>query len=118
VLEEGEMAVDNDTSGWRELSIEGLESIDGSAVPFRLIANRFKSSSPDCEAFIHDPLGALLAAQEVGELNGFGLEPDWRVATLIVNHHRPLNPTHLYAMATIDADEKTVGVTMVKKIND
>lgn len=108
-------AVDNDTNGWIELDVSGLQSKDGTDIPFRLIANRFKSSSPESESFIHDPLRALIWAQETERsLEGFGLTADWKVTTQVVNHHRTLSATHLYALATVDSDEETVGVTLVK----
>lgn len=111
------MAVDNDTSGWKELDVTGLQSGDGSPVPIRLLVNRFKSSSPDAEEFIHDPLQALIDAEGRDEIKGFGFDKSWRVTTHIVNHHVPLRPTHLYANVTVATDEQTAGVTMVKKVN-
>ena len=108
--------VENDTHGWVELIVEDLDPGDGTGVPYRLIVNRFKSSSPDSEDFIHDPLGALIRAQGTeGLLPGLELTQDWTVTTLVLNHHQTLSATHLHAMAAVDEDEKTVGVTLVKK---
>jgi hypothetical protein len=108
--------VDNDTHGWVELDISALRPEDGTRIPFRLIANRVKSSSPDSERFIHDPLRALLEAQETDTaLQELQLTPDWRVTTLVVNHHQTLSATHLYMMAAVDPDEQTVGITLVKQ---
>ena len=41
---------------------------------FRLFANRFKSSSPDCEYFLHDPLRHMLL--KPGALKGLDWWPD------------------------------------------
>ena len=60
------MSVNNDTTDWFEIDVSGLAPTDGTKIPFRLIAARFKSSSPDSEAFIHDPLDVLVKAQEPG----------------------------------------------------
>ena len=90
------------------------ESRDGTEVPFKLFANRFKSSSPDCEAFIHDPLAVMSGTREFQEL---GVTPDWKVITLVLNHHQTLSATHLYVKAAVNGEEQTVGVTLVKKRN-
>lgn len=108
--------VDNDTNGWVELDISALRPRDGTEIPFRLIANRVKSSSPECERFIHDPLGALLEAQATDKaLQALQLTRDWRVTTIVVNHHHTLSGTHLYMMAAVNPDEQTVGITLVKR---
>ncbi len=107
---------ETDSSGWVELDISALEPHDETSIPFRLVAHRFKSSTPECEAFIHNPLGVLLeAARTNATLRSLELTPDWHVTTFVVNHHRTLSATHLYAMAAVDADEQTVGVTLVKR---
>ncbi len=105
-----------DPSGWVELNVSALEPDDGTSIPFTLMAHRFKSSTPECEAFIHSPLGVLLeAARTNATLRSLELTPDWHVTTFVVNHHRTLSATHLYAMAAVDPDEKTVGITLVKR---
>ena len=102
-----------DTNGWIEIDVSALDPGDGNPIPFRLVANRFKSSTDDCEAFIHDPLGVFLAAStELDALSA--VKPDWHVSTFVVNHHRTLSAMHLYALATVNAAESTVGVTLVK----
>jgi hypothetical protein len=108
--------VENNTHGWIELDISELDPLDDtSPVPFRLVANRFTSSSPDSEDFIHDPLTALQQAQQnEGILEGLDLT-GWKVTTHIINHHQTLSARHLYAMAAVDQDEQAVGVTLVKK---
>jgi hypothetical protein len=113
------MSVDNDTQGWQKLDVSVLQSGDGSEIPFRLVANRFKSSSPDSELFIHDPLTALLKAQDDGvlDLDGIRLTPEWTVVTLVTNHHQTLSATHLYATVTADSSEQQVTINLVKKPN-
>ena len=34
--------------------------------------------------------------------DGLELTRDWKVTTLVVNHHQTLSATHLYALAAID----------------
>lgn len=112
------MAVDNDTSGWKEIDVSALAPSDNSGVPFRLVVNRFKSSSPDCEDFIHDPLSAMIRAQGTENLlEGLELTEDWRVTTVVLNHHQTLSATHLNVVAAADEDEKHIGITLIKKRN-
>jgi len=109
--------VDNNTAGWIEFDLSPLDPGDDTGgVPFRLVANRFTSSSSDSEDFIHDPLGALIQAQgSESLLPGLELSREWTVTTHVVNHHQTLSAKHLYAMAAVDEDEQAVGVTLVKK---
>ena len=103
----------NDTNGWVEIDISALKPGDGTAIPFRLVANRFKSSSPHSEAFLHDPLAAMMAA--AGEVEAFrAIDQTWQVTTVVANHHQTLSVWHLYAMTAVDATEKTVAVTLIK----
>ena len=98
---------------WVPIDLSTLDPLDGTGVPFDLVVNRFKSSSQDCEDFIHDPLTVM---QSAPELERFGLnEGEWKVTTLVVNHHRTLSATHLHVLAAIDNEEKTVALTLVKK---
>lgn len=106
--------VENDTNGWVELDVTALKPEDMDQVPFRLVANRFKSSSPDSEAFIHDPLNALLQARAQVEAL-WPVEEDWRVTTFVINHHKTLSHVHVYAMGVVSPAEKTVGVTIYKQ---
>ena len=70
--------VENDTHGWIEIDVSPLDPGDDTGVPFRLVANRFKSSSSDSEDFIHDPLSVLIQAQRAEGLLE-GLEADHRL---------------------------------------
>jgi hypothetical protein len=107
------MSVDNDTAGWTEFNISGLNSTDGTQPPFRLVVNRMKSSSPDAEAFIHDPLRVFLEAR--GSVDAFkDINPDWKVTTLVTNHHRTLSFIHLWIVSTVNSSEQTVDSTIVK----
>ena len=103
----------NDTAGWIELPLDKLKPSDETEIPFQLFANRFKSSSPDSENFIHDPRAELIAA--AGEVDAFKqIDKDWTVSTFIVNHEDGLRFVHLYALAKVIPAKKKVGITMVK----
>ena len=105
---------ENDTAGWKELDLSGVQSSDGTEIPFRLVINRWKSSSPDSERMIHDPLTEFLEARDT--VDAFKpVDEDWHVTTLVVNHHQTLAVSHVYAMAAVATGEKVVGVTLVKK---
>src|SRR4051812_5796309 len=74
--------VDNDTSNWVEFDLTPIQSSDGADVPYRLLVSRLKSSSPDSEAFVHDPLGALMEA--ASEVDAFrDIDRTWGVATFV-----------------------------------
>ena len=104
---------ENQPAGWTELSLSALRP-EQEEVPFKVIANRFTSSTPESEAFIHDPLSALIEVQ--GQFGfDFEITTEWRVSTFVVNHHQTLSAKHLYAMASVSPDDQTVGVTLVKK---
>lgn len=95
----------NDSSRWIELDLSGLAP---PPIRFRLFAKRLKSSSPDAERFLHDPLRVLV--EEIDEVRD-----DWHITTFIVNHHRTLSRIHLYVMAVVAPDEGTVAVTIYKE---
>ncbi|MFI5260917.1 MAG: hypothetical protein ACHQZR_00015 [Candidatus Limnocylindrales bacterium] len=97
----------NDSSEWIQLELTDLKPTDGSPIPFRVLAKRLKSSSPDSERFIHDPLQVLV--EEIDEVGD-----DWHVTTFVVNHHRTLSRIYMYVMVTVAPVEKTVGVTIYK----
>jgi hypothetical protein len=109
---------EDETNGWVTLDLSQLdpdrEGDPPETVPFKVVANRFKSSSLDSEKFLHDPLSTLI---EVQGLFGFDFEitSEWTVSTFVVNHHQTLYAKHLYAMASVNPDDQTVGVTIVKK---
>ena len=97
----------NDTAGLYEIDLSPIQP-DGEEMPFHLFVNRFESSSPDSERFLHDPRKELGAT-----VDGFG--DDWKVSTFIVNHHRTLSVKHVYVMATASPSEQAVGLTIYKK---
>jgi hypothetical protein len=113
---------DNADIPWLELDISKVDPGDGTPIP-RVFITRFESSSPDCEDFIHDPLNALIRAQDNDKILDVDENPvydlkiatGWRVTTLVVNHQNTLSKTHLIASASIDDSESTVGLTLVKK---
>jgi hypothetical protein len=64
----------NDTSPWAEITSihDQLTTPDGPTLPYRLFATRVKSSSPDSEYLMHDPLRYML--DNPGALVNL---PDW-----------------------------------------
>jgi hypothetical protein len=121
--------VDNDTNGWIEIDVSGLApKRDSSEIPFRAIGNRFKSSSADCELFIHQPVAMLLREQDespdpkVRELLKSVLEdvtPATRTTTFIVNHEETLSNFHLYAVVySGHGSERTLAIVMWKLGDD
>lgn len=104
---------ENAGKAWVPIDVTTLDPYDGTGVPFSLVVNRFKSSSQDCEDFIHDPLAVMRQAPELASL---GLnDGDWRVTTFVLNHHQTLSATHLHVLAAVAPEEKTVGITLVKR---
>jgi hypothetical protein len=116
---EGVMPVDltdDEPSKWLPLALDDIDPRDGTGIPFKLVARRFKSSSVACDEFIHDPLSVLIAAQGAGEIfqEVAALTADWKVTTHIVNHHRTLRARHLYALVSANDSESTVGIQLMK----
>lgn len=94
-------------AGWEEMDASRLAPPDR-ALPFRLFSNRFKSSSPECERFIHDPLGAMIAAAVPG------VTSDSRVTTIVINHDKTLSRVHLIVLALVAAETGIVILTLFK----
>jgi hypothetical protein len=106
-------------AGWDKVDLDWLIPPGEEALPFTLIANRFTSSTDESEDFIHDPLRVLIEAQwSLDPPLDFVIDEEWTVTTFIVNHHQTLQARHLYATAALKSDEKTAGVTIVKKKPD
>jgi len=72
---------------------------------FELWVARFKSSSPDCETFVHDPVASMV---EGGVIES----RDYHVTTHVINHERTLSKFHLFATATKSSG--SVGLTLYK----
>ena len=88
--------VPNETIPWTEVPLRGIvPGLD--VVPFGLWYYGVKSSSPDSEQFIHDPLAAM-----VGVLPGVTEES--RVTTLVINHDKTLYYTQLHSLAVVGPD--------------
>jgi hypothetical protein len=107
---------EDDSSGWIALDLGGLASTRDDPplpIPFRLFARRVKSSSPDSEWFLHDPL--MVLKDLVVDDDGTRIEDDWQVTTFVVNHHRTLSKIHLFTMAVVAPAEKTVALTLYKQ---
>jgi hypothetical protein len=98
--------VPNDTVEWEEVDVSRLAPKKG-VVPFRLWTYRVKSSSPDSELFIHDPLAAM-----VGVVPGVTAES--RVTTMVINHDKTLAKFHLFAMALVAAEAGVVVLVLYK----
>lgn len=121
---------DNDSSDWIPLDLDGLKSQrDPREIPFRLLAKRVKSSSPDSESLLHDPLRFLMdeGAKPVQDLNAdraagedvkgvlTKITDEWHVTTFIVNHHRTLSAVHVKMMVIVSEEEQTVALTIYKQ---
>ena len=120
----------NDTHGWVEVPLDQFlgPADDGCMPAFQLFLNRFKSSSPDWEAFLHDPLRSML--MDPGDLrnvaggwpdfpgdpdsddpreNGGALQeirddPRFRIHGSFVNQNRKLSKIHASTIAVISSD--------------
>ena len=85
---------ENDTAGWHEVSLVDIQPTQGAPLPIRLFINRFKSSSSDCEAFIHNPIGELIKAGD--QIEAFQqINRSWKLSTFVSDHDRTLSLTHL-----------------------
>jgi hypothetical protein len=119
----------NDESVWTEIDIEALIGLpkselgkpegDRRPIPCRAFIKRFKSSSPDSELFIHDPLRQMVKAPgALAGIEGWPSDPGddeaafaalrddarWHTTTFVANHHRRLSKVHKYAFAVIGPD--------------
>ena len=114
---------DNDTSPWVLLrDLDKLEASDGSWNRVAAVAKRYKSSSPDSEAFIHDPIAVMMAdAQNANSGETEALEQlaqvgrHWHVSTLVVNHQATLSIRHLTVVVTLKPDNPSAGIMIVKQ---
>lgn len=114
---------DNDTSPWVLLrDLDKLEASDGSWNRVAAVAKRYKSSSPDSEAFIHDPIAVMMAdAQNADTGESEALEQlaqvgrNWHVSTLVVNHQATLSIRHLTVVVTLKPDNPSAGIMIVKQ---
>jgi hypothetical protein len=97
-----------ESSGWREIEI-GLSELAQRYGNVRMFMKEFDTSEdPEgWRSFLYKPLNGL---REAGIVEGDG----WRVATLIINHHKPLNPRIGLVSATLDDDEQEAGITIYK----
>lgn len=97
----------NNTFGWTQMQLpEGLVPEDlPKGQRFSVFVGRFKSSSPDCELIIHDPLKSLIDA-------GVIKPGRWRVTTHVLNHERTLSKWHLFVTATVSPG--AVGLSLYK----
>jgi hypothetical protein len=110
----------NDTSPWIELrDFEKVAASDRSWKQIRVLGKRYKSSSPDSEAFLHDPLRVMMDdAQnpDGGEVDALRqITPEWHVTTLVVNHQATLSIRHLSVIVALNPNNPSVGIMIVKQ---
>jgi hypothetical protein len=119
--------VDNNSSPWvllKDMSRLGESALEPwTEVP--VVARRYKSSSPEAEAFIHDPLSVMMddaqndASGEPDALEKMRLiGRDWHVSTLVVNHHATLSIKHLNAVVALKPDNPSMGIMIMKQSTD
>jgi hypothetical protein len=114
---------ENDTSPWVLLrDLDKLEASDGSWTRVVAVAKRYKSSSPDSEAFIHDPIAVMMAdAQNPDSGESEAREQlaqvgrHWHVSTLVANHQATLSIRHLTVVVTLKPDNPSAGILIVKQ---
>lgn len=94
--------------GWRTIEI-GLSDDARSLGSVSMWMKEFDTTAdPESwRSFLYEPLSQLREAEII---KGDG----WRVVTLIINHHKPLNPRIGLASVTLNEDEKDVGITIYK----
>ncbi len=98
--------VPNETIPWTEIPLgEVVRGLEG--VPFGLWFYQVKSSSPDSEDFIHDPLATMVDVVP-------GVTWGSTVTTLVINHDKTLYYTQLHTMAFVSPDGN-VTLVQVKK---
>jgi hypothetical protein len=110
----------NDSSPWVELrDFAKVAPTDDSWARIRVLGKRFKSSSPDSEAFLHDPLTVMLndaRDPDKGEVEALQqITRDWHVSTIVVNHQATLSIRHLNAIVALNPDNPSVGIMLVKQ---
>jgi len=109
-------SADDLPAGWTELDLDRLKPSDR-AIPFRVFVNRFKSSTPESEDLIHDPLAQIksapgaLADLDVAGFSGADLAlplPElrkrWHLTTYVANHHRGLRRIYHFATLVVGPD--------------
>lgn len=98
--------------------------------PVRTYVTEFDTNVPvERDAFIEyllDPLPVLSGRQRkeqqgdvadvLGGLALDGVGDDWRIVTVLRNHHRGLNPRVNFAAATVSAEEQTVYQEIYKQL--
>jgi hypothetical protein len=114
----------NDTSPWIKLNVSRLEA-NNSLEPWRpiaVLAKRYKSSSPDSETFIHDPLETMIRDADDSTNDDDAREAlkmitrDWHVITTVVNHQATLSIRHVSVIAALNPENPSVGIMIVKQL--
>lgn len=116
----------NDTSPWIALDVSGLAA-NNSLEPWRpiaVLAKRYKSSSPDSERFIHDPLRIMMRDANDPTNDGNAREAlgmiteAWHVSTIVVNHQATLSIRHVSVIAALNPENPSIGIMIVKQLPD
>jgi hypothetical protein len=114
---------DNDTSPWIMLDVSRLEA-NNSLEPWRpiaVLAKRYKSSSPDSEKFIHNPLRTMMSdaddpTNDANAREALGMiTEDWHVITTVVNHHLTLSIRHVSVIAALNPENPSIGLMIIKQ---
>jgi hypothetical protein len=77
--------------------------------PMRRFTIKFKSSSPEAEAIIHQPLGVLL------EHRVPGVSKDSRITTVVLHHERGLNKKIIRATVNVEQSSGDVSMELDKE---
>jgi hypothetical protein len=113
----------NDTSPWIKLDVSGLAA-NNSLEPWReiaVLAKRYKSSSKDSEAFIHDPLETMIhdaddPTNDADAREALGMiTRDWHVITTVVNHQATLSIRHVSVLAALNPENPSIGLMIIKQ---
>lgn len=77
--------------------------------PMRRFTVKFRSSSPEAEAIIHQPLGVLL------EHGVPGVSEESRISTVVLHHERGLNYRIIRATANVEQASGDVSLELDKE---
>lgn len=109
--------VADDTGGWVQLDLplsEKARSFPDHAM--ELWFREFNTSTEEerWRGFLYRPLQELARGPllDAGSLED--IESMWRVVSVIVNHHRPLNPRIGMATVVLDRKAAEIGITVYK----
>lgn len=97
---------------WQRIELPMSDTARGLAPNAYVLYGEFNTTvveeAESWRSFIFDPLPYLIGSGAVAE----GRE--WRVVTMIINHHRPLNPRIGMARALVDPDADQIAIDIYK----